>query len=68
VVDGITDWLGEMPVERGWRSKGSFCESAELEAFSAGGCPHAKQRLSDSSMTAMRLAGNGMFCPYQHIN
>jgi len=33
VVDGISDWLGAMPVERGWRSKGSFCDSAEFEAF-----------------------------------
>jgi hypothetical protein len=46
VVDGISDWLGEMPVERGWRSKGSFCESGEFEALSAGGRPQAERRLS----------------------
>jgi hypothetical protein len=62
VVDGISDWLGEIPFERGWRSKGSVCESAEFEAFSAGGRPQAQRRLSIRiSMTmAMRLAWDGM--------
>jgi hypothetical protein len=46
VADGISDWLGEMPVERGWRSKGSFCESVEFVALSAGGRPQAQRRLS----------------------
>jgi hypothetical protein len=46
VADGISDWLGEMPVERGWRSKGSFCESVEFVALSAGGRPQAERRLS----------------------
>jgi hypothetical protein len=59
VADGISDWLGEMPVDRGWRSKGSFCESAELGAFS-GGRPQALMRLSISRMMAMRAAWNGM--------
>jgi hypothetical protein len=60
VADGISDWLGEMPVDRGWRSKGSFCESAEFEAFSAGGRPQAQMRLSVSRTTAMRSGWEGM--------
>ena len=63
VADGISDWLGEMPVERGGRSKGSFCESAEFEAFSAGGRPQAQRRLSASRMIAMRPGLDGMFAP-----
>jgi hypothetical protein len=67
VVDGISAWLGEMPVERGWRSKGSFCEAALFEAFSAGGRPQA-QMVSVSSRMAMRLPGDDMVCPHQNIN
>src|ERR1700730_2868643 len=33
VADGISDWLGEIPVERGWRSKGSFSEFGEFEGL-----------------------------------
>jgi hypothetical protein len=62
VVEGITDWLGEMPVSRGCRSKGSFCESLELELFSAGGRPQA-QRLSTNRTTATRSARVGIFWP-----
>jgi hypothetical protein len=51
VADGISDWLGEMPVERGGRSKGRFCES-EFEALSAGGRPQAQVTLSISRMMA----------------
>jgi len=32
VADGISDWLGEIPVERGWRSKGAFV-IGEFEAL-----------------------------------
>ena len=55
VADGISDWLGEIPVERGWRSKGSFCESAELEALppeSLVGRPQALMKLSISRTMA----------------
>jgi hypothetical protein len=63
VADGISAWLGVMPVEGGWRSKGSFCESAEFEALSPetlGGRPQAQRRLSISRTMAMRSAGDGM--------
>ena len=63
VVEGISDWLGEMPVERGSRSKGSFCESAGFEALSAGGRPHAERKLSISSTMATRWKWNGMLQP-----
>ena len=63
VVEGINDWLGEMPVERGWRSKGSFCDSAAFEAFSAGGRPQPQMRLSINRTTALRSAWDGMFAP-----
>jgi hypothetical protein len=55
VAEGINDWLGEIPVERGWRSKGSFCES-EFEELSDGGRPQAQSRLSVSRTTPMRSA------------
>jgi hypothetical protein len=63
VTDGISDWLGEIPVERGWRSKGSFCESAEFEALppeSLVGRPQAQMRLSISRTMARRPAWDGM--------
>src|SRR5260370_13220864 len=62
VADGISDWLGEIPVGRGWRSKGSFCESAEFEALppeSLVGRPQAQTRLS-ISRTMAGPAGDGM--------
>src|SRR5580658_3201516 len=69
VADGISDWLGEMPVERGSRSKGSFCES-EFEASSAGGRPQAQRKLSVSRMTmtmAIRCMGPAMFAPIMFV-
>jgi hypothetical protein len=38
VAGGINDWLGEIPVERGWRSKGSFCAGEFKESQTEGGC------------------------------
>jgi hypothetical protein len=37
VFEGISVWLGEMPLARGCRSNGSFCESADFAESSAGG-------------------------------
>src|SRR5208282_805472 len=52
-----------MPVERGSRSKGSFCEAAEFEAWSAGGRPHAESKASISRTRKMRLVWDGIFAP-----
>src|ERR1700691_5953434 len=57
VVEGIKDRLGETPVERGCRSKGSFW-APEFEASSAGGRPQAQMRISISTMRAIRLGGD----------
>jgi hypothetical protein len=58
VVDGINAWLGEIPLLRGWRSKGNFWES-EFEALS-GGRPQAQRQLSASIASAMRLGCEDM--------
>ena len=68
VVEGINDWLGEMPVERGSRSKGSFCESAEFEALSAGGRLQAQRRLSISRTMDYAMGVGLHVCTYQNIN
>jgi hypothetical protein len=63
VANGISDWVGEIPVERGWRSKGSFCESAEFEALplaSLVGRPQEQMRLSVSRTMAGRPEWDGM--------
>jgi hypothetical protein len=53
VVDGIMDWLGETPAERGVRSKGNFCKSAEFDS-SAGGRLQAHNRLTSSRLTVSK--------------
>lgn len=55
VVDGIRVRLGEIPEERGSRSKGSFCALAFAE-LSAGGRPHPHKMPSniETIMTAGR--------------
>src|SRR5208282_5231955 len=60
VADGISAWLGEMPVECGGRSKGSFCESAGFEALSPVGRPQPHMKLSITRTMAMRWAGDAI--------
>lgn len=56
VVDGIRVRLGEIPEERGSRSKGNFCALA-FEELSAGGRPHPHKMPSNiqTVMTAGRV-------------
>ena len=63
VVDGIIDWLGETPVERGSRSKGNFCESAELESF-AGGRLQAHNRLTSSRLRSSNSGIGNKVLPF----
>src|ERR1700684_3834641 len=65
VPDGTSDWLGDIPVECGARSKGKVC-GFEFVAFSAGGGEQAHnsmkvERMSVNRTTARRSAERGMF-------
>jgi hypothetical protein len=50
VAAGTSVWLGDIPLECGWRSKGKVCES-ELAPLPAGGRPHAHSRMSIETET-----------------